>query len=66
MARQIIRSIRKGSVQWNEDDRLQIAALLLKCGYAAKITHQTVPGQAGRNKAQKEYVIEYWEEATDG
>lgn len=66
MARQMIRSIIKGSVQWNEDDRLQIAALLLKCGYAAKITHRVVPEQAGRNNAQKEYVIEYWEEATDG
>lgn len=66
MARQMIRSIRKGSVQWNEDDRLQIAALLLKCGYAAKITHRAVPEQAGRNNAQKEYVIEYWEEAADG
>ena len=63
MARPISRSKRKRSVQWN--DRLQIAALLLKCGYAAKITHQTVPGQAGRNKAQKEYVIEYWEEGSD-
>lgn len=62
MARQIIRSIRKGSVQWNEDDRLQIAALLLKCGYAAKITHRVGLGQAARSNAQKEYVIEYWEE----
>lgn len=66
MARQMIRSIRKGSVQWNEDDRLQIATLLLKCGYAAKITHRVVPEQAGRSNAQKEYVIEYWEEAADG
>ncbi len=66
MARQMIRSIRKGSVQWNEDDRLQIATLLLKCGYAAKITRRVVPEQAGRNNAQKEYVIEYWGEAADG
>lgn len=62
MARQIIRSIRKGSVQWNEEDRLQIATLLLKCGYAAKITHRVVPEQQGKGNAQKEYVIEYWEE----
>lgn len=62
----MIRSIRKGSVQWNEDDRLQIATLLLKCGYAAKITHRIVPEQVGRSNAQKEYVIEYWEEVTDG
>lgn len=62
MGKQIIRSIRKGSVQWNEDDRLQIATLLLKCGYAAKISHRTVPEQAGRNNAQKEYIIEFWED----
>lgn len=62
MEKQIIRSIRKGSVQWNEDDRLQIATLLLKCGYAAKISHRTVPEQVGRNNAQKEYIIEFWEE----
>lgn len=62
MGKQIIRSIRKGSVQWNEDDRLQIATLLLKCGYAAKISNRTVPEQAGRNNAQKEYIIEFWEE----
>lgn len=62
MGKQIIRSIRKGSVQWNEDDRLQIATLLLKCGYAAKISHRKVPEQAGRNNAQKEYIIEFWEE----
>lgn len=62
MARQVIRSIRKGSVQWNEEDRLQIATLLLKCGYAAKITHRVVPGQEEKANGQKEYVVEYWEE----
>lgn len=62
MARQVIRSIRKGSVQWNEEDRLQIATLLLKCGYSAKITNQVVPGQEEKKNAQKEYVVEYWEE----
>ena len=62
MAQQIIRSIRKGSVQWNEEDRLQIATLLLKCGYTAKITHREVPEQQGKKNAQKEYVIEFWEE----
>ena len=65
MKRQIIRSIRKGSVQWNEDDRLQLATLLLKCGYAVKVTHQTIPEQVGKSKAQKEYVIEYWEETNN-
>lgn len=35
MAKQIIRSIRKGSVQWNEEDRLQMVSMLAKsriCG----------------------------------
>lgn len=62
MTRQIIRSIRKGSVQWNEEDRLQIATLLLKCGYSARITNQVVPGQEEKKNAQKEYVVEFWEE----
>lgn len=31
--RNIIRSIRKGSVQWSEEDRLKIATLLFKAGY---------------------------------
>lgn len=30
MAKQIIRSIRKGSVQWNEEDRLQMVSMLAK------------------------------------
>lgn len=62
MGRQIIRSIRKGSVQWNEDDRLAVATLLIKCGYSARITHRTIPGTEDKKNAQKEYVIEYWEE----
>ncbi len=62
MARQVIRSIRKGSVQWNEEDRLQIATLLLKCGYSARIVNQVVPGQGDKKNAQKEYVVEFWEE----
>lgn len=62
MEKQIIRSIRKGSAQWNEEDRLQLATLLIKCGYAAKIAHRVIPEQQGKPKAQKEYVIEFWEE----
>lgn len=62
MGKQVIRSIRKGSAQWNEEDRLQLATLLIKCGYTAKITHQVVPGQEGKNNAAKEYVVEFWEE----
>ena len=30
MAKQIIRSIRKGSVQWNEEDRLQMVSMLAR------------------------------------
>lgn len=48
MAKQIIRSIRKGSAQWNEEDRLQIATLLVKAGYSVRIGRQTVPGQEER------------------
>ena len=36
MAKQIIRSIRKGSVQWNEEDRLQMVSMLAKAGYDRK------------------------------
>lgn len=62
MAKQVIRSIRKGSAQWNEEDRLKIATLLIKCGYAVKISYQTVPGSEGKAKPSKEYVVEFWEE----
>lgn len=62
MEKQKVRSIRKGSVQWNEEDRLQLATLLIKCGYAAKITHRVVPGQENKSNAAKEYVVEFWEE----
>lgn len=62
MEKQTIRSIRKGSVQWNEEDRLQLATLLVKCGYTVKLSNRTVPGQAERAKAAKEYVIEFWED----
>ena len=37
MSRNVIRSIRKGSVQWNEEDRLKVATLLLKAGYSVRI-----------------------------
>ncbi len=61
MAKQIIRSIRKGSVQWNEEDRLQMIAMLAKAGYATQIVRKEVPGNEGRKNAQFEYVIEYGE-----
>lgn len=62
MVKQIIRSIRKGSVQWNEEDRLAIAGLLVKAGYAVKLGRQTVPDQEGKKNAAMEYTVEFWEE----
>ncbi len=53
-------SIRKGSVQWNEEDRLNLATLLIKCGYCVRIGRQTVPGKEGKN-APQEYYVEYTE-----
>ena len=48
MAKQSIRSIRKGSVQWNEEDRLQMVSMLAKAGYAVQIVRKEVPGEIGR------------------
>lgn len=62
MAKQIIRSIRKGSAQWNEEDRLQIATLLVKAGYSVRIGRPTDPGQEEKKNGQTEYTVEYWEE----
>lgn len=56
----VIRSIRKGSAQWNEEDRLKIATLLLKAGYSVRIGRQQIPDSG--NKKQMEYTVEYWEE----
>ena len=61
MAKQSIRSIRKGSVQWNEEDRLQMVSMLAKAGYAVQIVRKEVPGGENRKSAQYEYVIEYGE-----
>ena len=58
MEKQVVRSIRKGSVQWNEEDRL----LLIKAGYAVRIGRRVVPGQNENKKAQMEYTVEFWEE----
>ena len=55
----VIRSIRGGTAGLNEEDRLQIARLLIKAGYSVRIGYQVIPGNA---KGKKEYVIEYWEE----
>lgn len=60
--RNVIRSIRKGSVQWSEEDRLKIATLLLKAGYVVRLGRYPIPGKASGKTQQMEYVIEYWEE----
>lgn len=65
MAKQTIRSIRKGSVQWNEEDRLSLGALLLKCGYTVKFVNRAVPGQENKSKGTREYIVEFWEENDD-
>ena len=61
-ARNVIRSIRKGSVQWSEEDRLKIATLLLKAGYSVRLGRYPIPGKSSGKTQQMEYVIEYWEE----
>lgn len=55
----VIRSIRGGSAGLNEEDRLALAGLLIKAGYAVRIGHREIPGNA---KGKKEYIVEYWEE----
>lgn len=63
MSRNVIRSIRKGSVQWNEEDRLKVATLLLKAGYSVWIGRiVTDAGSKSSGRTKTEYVIEYWEE----
>lgn len=55
-------SIRKGSVQWNEEDRLALANLLIKCGYCAKIGRTACTGAEGKKNGAMEYFVEYWKE----
>lgn len=52
MAKQIIRSIRKGSVQWNEEDRLQMVSMLAKAGYAVQIVRKEIPSSETRKTTQ--------------
>ena len=61
MAKQTIRSIRKGSVQWNEEDRLQMFSMLAKAGYAVQIVRKEIPAGENRKTVQYEYVIEFGE-----
>lgn len=57
----VIRSIRGGSAKWNEEDRLQLATLLIKAGYTVKIDYRTVPGEEEKAKPKKEYVVVFEE-----
>lgn len=54
----IIRSIRGGSAKLGEEDRLQIATLLIKAGYSVRIGYRSISGDS---RGRKEYIVEYWE-----
>lgn len=54
----VIKCVRGGSAKWNEEDRLQLATLLIKAGYEVSIDYRPVEGDA-RNR--KEYVVVYKE-----
>lgn len=56
-----IRNIRKGSAKMNEEDRLQLATLLVKAGYTVKIDYRTVSGEEGKTKPKKEHVVVFEE-----
>lgn len=57
-----IYSKRKGSVQWNEDDRLRLVCLLAKAGYSVRIGRSIVKGKENKQNAPMEYFVEYWED----
>lgn len=59
-----IYSLRKGSVQWNEEDRLLLAGMLVKAGYTVQIGRCAVEGQEEKKNVQQQYFVEYWEDAT--
>lgn len=54
----VIRSIRGGSAKLNEEDRLQLANILVKAGYTVKIDYRPVPNDT---KNRKEYVVVFEE-----
>ena len=57
-----IRNIRKGSAKMNEEDRLELATLLVKAGYTViKIDYRTVLGDEGKQKPKKEHVVVFEE-----
>lgn len=55
----IIRSVRGGSARLNEEDRLELAKLLVKAGYQVRIGRRVFPSANGRES--KEYYVEYTE-----
>lgn len=57
----IIHSIRGGSAKLNEEDRLEIARLLIKAGYTVRLGYMEVPND---KKGRKEYVVEFTEGET--
>lgn len=58
----ILRNHRGGSCRINEDERIQLATLLIKMGYTVRIGYRPVPGDS---KGRKEYVVEYTEEQNE-
>lgn len=57
----IIRNVGGGSAKLNEEDRLALATLLVKAGYTVKKDYRIIPGDEGKAKPRKEYVIIYEE-----
>lgn len=57
----VIRNVRGGSAKWNEEDRLQLATLLVKAGYTVKIDYCIVQGEEEKPKPKKEYVVVFEE-----
>ena len=55
----VIRNIRGGTAGWNEEDRLELARILVKAGYKVSISHQPVPNNT---KNRKEYVVVFEED----
>ena len=58
--RNVIRSIRKGSAQWNGRGSAEDSNIVIKAGYSVKIGRQQIESTGG--KKQMEYTVEYWEE----
>lgn len=56
-----IRNVRGGTSKWNEEDRLQLANILVKAGYKVSIPYRIVPGDEGKPKPKKEYAVVYEE-----